>query len=93
MCLCATLAYNFDIGSMSSCTFVPCLFGIVSAAVSSSVVTWIVSNPCVCVSASSSAIIGTVESHADCGITSFSKAFRAESNLSQSSLNDCTFYV
>ena len=45
MCLCETLAYNFDNGSMSSCTFVPCHFGIASAAVSSSVVTWIVSNP------------------------------------------------
>ena len=45
MCLCASLAYNFDNGSMSSCTFVSGLFGIVSASVSTSVVTWIVSNP------------------------------------------------
>ena len=78
MCLCATLAYNVDNGSMSSCTFVACLFRIVSAAVYSSAVTWIVSNPCIYVSAFPHAIIGTVESHADCGITSFSKASRAE---------------
>ena len=45
MCLCATLAYNFDNGSMSSCTFVACFFTIVSGSVYSLVVTWIVSNP------------------------------------------------
>ena len=88
MCVHATLAYNLDSGSISSCTFVACLVTIVSSCSSSSVVTWIVWNPWAFVTAFSSAILGTMESHADHGMTSFS---RAESNLSQSSLKDFAF--
>ena len=72
-------------------TFVVCLGTIVSSCSSSSVVTWIVWNPWVSVTAFSSAILGTMESHAYCSMTSFSKAYRAESNVSHSSLKDCAF--